>query len=54
MQIDKPEPIGIPQVLYRLRYSDGVSMYKTFPTEKEAEWYIHNEGDHLLEATLVD
>ena len=48
-----PKPSVISQVLYRLRYSDGVTKYQTFKTDEEAQWFINNEGDHLLEARLI-
>ena len=32
----------------KLTYSDGVVMYRTFASKKEADWFIHNEGDHLV------
>lgn len=38
----------------KLRYSDGKVIVKTFKDIKELEWFVHNEGDHLLEVTLVD
>lgn len=33
---------------YKLIYSDGTERIKIFATEREAQWYIHNEGDHLI------
>ena len=35
---------------YVLSYSDGKQVLKEFENEKEAAWYIHNEGDHLVYA----
>jgi len=37
-----------------LRYSDGVTKVRQFKDTKEAERFINNEGDHLLEATYID
>jgi hypothetical protein len=47
------ESLNILGVAYRLIYSDAKVVLKTFPNEKEAQWYIHNEGDHLLEANKI-
>lgn len=41
-------------IVYKLRYSDSKITTREFDTEKEAEWFIHNEGDHLREASLID
>jgi hypothetical protein len=41
------------QFKYRFRYSDGTTKEYEFDTAKEMEWYMHNEGDHLLEVTLL-
>jgi len=41
-------------ITVKLRYSDGVTKIKQFKTMQEAEHYINNEGDHLLEATYID
>jgi hypothetical protein len=29
-------------------YSDESEVIKTFASEKEAAWFIHNEGDHIV------
>lgn len=39
--------------VYKLSYSDGGIVLRTFSNKKEAEWFIHNEGDHLREAFKV-
>lgn len=38
----------------KLRYSDGKIVIKTFKTKQEADRYIHNEGDHLIEVTYIN
>lgn len=43
-----------PQIRVKLRYSDGKTVFKSFNNKKETEWYIHNEGDHLLEVVYVN
>lgn len=40
-------------MVVKLKYSDGSVVIKTFPNKREAEWFIHNEGDHLIEATYL-
>lgn len=35
-------------VVYRFVYSDGFSRLRTFPSDEEARWFAHNEGDHLM------
>lgn len=40
-------------IRYMLEYDDGIIRIKDFETEQEAQWYIHNEGDHLLKATKL-
>jgi hypothetical protein len=39
-------------MIVKLRYSDGSTVLKTFKTQEELDWFIHNEGDHLVEVTL--
>ncbi len=38
---------------YKLTYSDGKINYKIFATEREANWFIRNEGDHLIKVELI-
>ncbi len=38
---------------YKLTYSDGAIRFKVFATEREASWYIKNEGDHLIKVELL-
>jgi hypothetical protein len=33
---------------YKLTYSNAKSSIKTFKTLEEANWFFHNEGDHLI------
>lgn len=40
-------------ITVKLRYSDGQITIKQFKDKKEAEHFINNEGDHLLEASYV-
>ena len=42
------------RVLVKLRYSDGTEKIGVFETQEAADRFIHNEGDHLLEATYLD
>jgi hypothetical protein len=35
-------------VKYRLFFSDGTQQVVKYPNKKEAEWAIHNEGDHVV------
>ena len=28
-------------------YTDNTIQYETFKTKSDAEWFIHNEGDHI-------
>ena len=35
-------------VKYKFFYSDGEQETKKFSNDKEALWFIHNEGDHLM------
>ena len=37
----------------KLTYSDGTIQTKTFATNKQAEWFIHNEGDHLIKVEYL-
>jgi hypothetical protein len=38
-----------PKVLYELTYSNDVKIVKEFNTVEEAQWFIHNEGDHVVD-----
>ena len=38
----------VTMITVKLRYSDGQITIRQFKDKKEAEWFIHNEGDHLL------
>ncbi len=40
-------------VVYDFIYSDGKVVRKTFPNDREAIWYAHNEGDHLYQYIKV-
>ena len=40
--------------LYRFTYSDGLTVLRTFISEKEASWFAYNEGDHLLRFDLLE
>jgi hypothetical protein len=42
------------RVLVKLRYSDGTEKIGVFETQKELDWFIHNEGDHLVEVSYID
>ena len=33
---------------YKFYYSDGTSCTRLFETEKDAHWFAHTSGDHLL------
>lgn len=35
-------------MLLLLTYSDGTKAIKEFSSQEEADWYCHNEGDHLV------
>lgn len=39
---------GIFGVMYKVFYSDGSQKMHKFPDDAEAEWFLHNEGDHLI------
>lgn len=34
---------------YKLFYSNGDQKTVKFKTQKEADWFIYNEGDHLTD-----
>jgi hypothetical protein len=34
---------------YFFRYSDGKTLHKDFSSLREASWFAHNEGDHLMD-----
>ena len=36
-------------VEYRLTYTNGSIVFRSFGDKQEAWMYAHNEGDHLLE-----
>lgn len=40
-------------ITVKLIYCDGVIKFKDFETRKEAEWYAHNEGDHLTDWYVI-
>jgi hypothetical protein len=40
-------------IRYELTYSDGSVITKSFPDMKTAEWFFHNEGDHLIKAAMI-
>jgi hypothetical protein len=40
-------------IVFEFYYSDGSIVRREFESEKEAQWFAHNEGDHLLEYFLV-
>lgn len=33
---------------YRVEYSNGVVIYKKFSSDREAEFWKHDEGDHVV------
>lgn len=33
---------------YRIEYSNGVVVYKGFSSVEEANFWKHNEGDHVI------
>jgi hypothetical protein len=37
------------KTLYYFRYSDGKITQRLFDSHKDASWFAHNEGDHLIE-----
>jgi hypothetical protein len=42
-------------IKYWFKYTDGDEITRTFDTMKNAQNFIHNEGDHLVEAKrLID
>ena len=41
------------KLLFEFHYSDGQISRREFDSEKEAQWFAHNEGDHLLEYFLI-
>ena len=36
-------------VKYKLFYSNGDQKTIKFSTQQEADWFMHNEGDHLVD-----
>ena len=40
-------------VLYKLEYTNGTHKYFLFKDRSLAYWFIHNEGDHVLEAIKI-
>jgi hypothetical protein len=40
-------------IVFEFHYSDGLVTRREFESEKEAQWFAHNEGDHLLEYFIV-
>jgi hypothetical protein len=41
-------------VTYRLKYTNGTEMNVIFTGEREAQAFIHLEGDHLVEYERVE
>lgn len=37
-----------PKIMYELTYSNGIKQVKEFNTVEEAQWFFHNEGDHVI------
>lgn len=42
------------RIIVKLRYSDRTEKIAIFKTQEELNWFIHNEGDHLLEVSYID
>lgn len=42
------------RILVKLRYSDRTEKIAMFQTQEELDWFIHNEGDHLLEVSYIN
>jgi len=41
-------------VKLELLFVSGSTEVRTFPTKKEAEWYVHNEGDHVWDYNIKE
>lgn len=39
---------------YKFTYSNNTTQEKFFDSHKDADWFAHNEGDHLLEYKWVN
>lgn len=39
---------------YRVEYSNGVVVYKTFYDKREVAYFIHDEGDHVVSCVRWD
>jgi len=39
---------------YLLTYCDGVTRIKEFASDKDASWYCHMEGDHLIDYEKIE
>lgn len=39
--------------LYKFEYTNKAVIYLWFKSQVEASWFAHNEGDHLLDYSLV-
>lgn len=42
------------RLIYRLHYTDGHKVLRTFDDDKKLRWFVFNEGDHLLKAEFLE
>lgn len=40
-------------ITVKLTYSDNTIKVMHFKTKEELNWFIHNEGDHLIDVSIV-
>lgn len=41
------------EIIYNFKYTNGTTYVRRFEDQHEAEWFIQNEGDHLLSYSRV-
>lgn len=40
-------------ITVKLTYSDNTIKVMQFKTKEELNWFVHNEGDHLIDVSIV-
>ena len=41
------------ELLVRFRYSDGHYVALFFKTKEDLDWFVRNEGDHIIEMEIL-
>lgn len=40
-------------ILYKIRFTNGVTKYRTFPTQEDADHFLDNEKKYIIESQKI-